>query len=78
MKIIFGKYIAIDPHILVGKPVIKGTRIPIDLILKKLSQNITVEEILKDYPRLNEKHIQEIMAYAYSLVSKEKVYPLYN
>ena len=41
-----------DPNILVGKPIIKGTRIPVNLILKKLAQNISIEEILKDFPRL--------------------------
>ncbi len=76
MKVIYGKYIVTDPDILVGKPFIKGTRIPVDLILKKLAQDIPVEDLLKDYPRLNRKHIQEIMAYAHSLISKEKVYPL--
>jgi len=76
MKTIFGKYIVTDPKILVGKPVVKGTRIPVDLILKKLAQNVPTEEILKDYPRLIKKQIQEILAYAHSLVAKEKVYPL--
>lgn len=76
MNTIFGENIVTDPKILVGKPVIKGTRVPVDLILKKLAQNITVEEILKDYPRLTRKHIQEILAYAHSLVAKEEIYPL--
>lgn len=76
MRHIFGKYIITDPQILAGKPVIKGTRIPVDLILKKLAQNITTEEILKDYPRLTKKHIQEILAYAHSLIAKEDIYPL--
>ena len=50
--------IEIDSNILLGKPVIKGTRIPVEMILRKLSQNISVEEILTDYPRLNRKDIQ--------------------
>ena len=76
MKIIYGKHIIADPKILAGKPVVKGTRIPVDLILKKLAQNITIEEILTDYPRLNKGHIQEILAYTHSLVAKEHIYPL--
>ncbi len=75
MKIIYGRYIATDPNILVGKPVIKGTRIPVDLILKKLAQNINVNEILKDYPRLNKGHIREVLGYAHSLIAKEQIYP---
>lgn len=76
MKVIYGKNIVTDPEVLVGKPIIRGTRIPVDLILKKLAQNTPVEEILKDYPRLTKKHIQEIVHYAHSMISKEKVYPL--
>lgn len=75
MKVIFGKDIVADPEILAGKPVIRGTRIPVDLILKKLAENIPTDEILRDYPRLTKGHIQEILKYAHSLVSREEVYP---
>ncbi len=75
MKVIFGKNIIADPEVLAGKPVIRGTRIPVDLILKKLAENITAEQILKDYPRLTKTHIQEILKYAHSLVAGEEVYP---
>lgn len=64
MKVIFGKNIVTDPGVLVGKPVIRGTRIPADLILKKVADGIPMEEILKDYPRLTKEHIQEILKYA--------------
>ncbi|KKR88064.1 MAG: Protein containing DUF433 [Candidatus Curtissbacteria bacterium GW2011_GWA1_41_11] len=75
MKVIFGKNIIADSQILAGKPVIRGTRIPVDLILKKLAENIPADEILRDYPRLTKDHIQEILKYAHSLVSREEVYP---
>lgn len=75
MKVIFGKSIVADPEILTGKPVIRGTRIPLDLILKKLAEGVQVKEILKDYPRLTKSHIQEILKYAHSLVAREEVYP---
>jgi len=76
MKVIFGKNIVADPEILTGKPVIRGTRIPVDLILKKLAEGIQVKEILTDYPRLTKGHIQEILKYAHSLVAREEVYPV--
>lgn len=76
MKTIFGKNIVADPEVLAGKPVIRGTRIPVDLILKKLAENIPTDEILKDYPRLTKGHIQEILKYAHSLVAREEVYPV--
>ena len=75
MKVIFGKNIVADPDILAGKPIIRGTRIPVDLILKKLAGGAPAKEILKDYPRLTKGHIQEILKYAHSLVSREEVYP---
>ncbi len=52
------KRIVVDPKIMVGKPVIKGTRIPVGLILKKLAQKIDVKEILEDFPRLKEEDIK--------------------
>ena len=41
-----------------GKPVITGTRIPVDLIIKKLAQNMDVEDVLQDYPRLSKETIR--------------------
>lgn len=68
--------IVIDPKIMVGKPVIKGTRIPVEHILRKLAQNIDVEEILKDYPRLAKEDIQAAIMYAESLVENTDIFPL--
>ncbi|MBI2612070.1 DUF433 domain-containing protein [Candidatus Gottesmanbacteria bacterium] len=50
-------YIAINPKIMAGKPVIRGTRIPVDLIIRKLAQKMDVEEIIRDYPRLKKEAI---------------------
>lgn len=74
MRVIFGKNIVTDPEILTGKPVIRGTRIPVDLILKKLAEDIPVKEILRDYPRLTKGNIKEVLKYAHSLVAKQEVY----
>lgn len=68
--------IVVDPKIMVGKPVIKGTRIPVELILKKLAQNIDVKEILEDFPRLKEEDIRAAIMYAESLVENSEEYPL--
>jgi uncharacterized protein (DUF433 family) len=53
-----------NPQIMMGKPVIKGTRIPVDIILRKLGDKISVEEILRDYPRLTEEDIKAAVLYA--------------
>jgi uncharacterized protein (DUF433 family) len=72
----YQKYITIDPKIMAGKPVIKGTRIPVDLIIKKLAQKMDIDEILKDYPRLTKEAIQAALWYAGEIISKEEVYPV--
>jgi uncharacterized protein (DUF433 family) len=53
-----------DPAILVGKPVIKGTRIPVELILKHLAQNPDVTELFAAYPRLTIEDVKAALAYA--------------
>jgi uncharacterized protein (DUF433 family) len=68
--------IEINPQIMLGKPVIKGTRITVEIILKKLSQNISFEEILSDYPRLKREDIQAAIAYAATALSTDELLPL--
>lgn len=62
--------ITINPKIMFGKPVITGTRIPVEIILDKLEVGQTTEEILQDYPRLTEADIKAAVAYANKLVKK--------
>lgn len=68
--------IVADPDIMVGKPVIKGTRIPVELILKLLAQGITTEEILEEYPRLIRDDVLAAIDYAHDTVALEEVYAL--
>jgi len=68
--------IAVDPKVMVGKPVIRGTRIPVALILRMLGQGIPTEEILRDYPRLERADIEAAIAYAARVVEHEDVFPL--
>lgn len=72
----YQKRITIDPKIMVGKPVITGTRVPVELLLKKLAQGMSVEEILKDYPRITKEDIQAAIYYALEAVEGEKAYPI--
>lgn len=71
----YQKYITIDSKIMVGKPVFTGTRIPVDLILRKLAQNTDIGEILKDYPRLKKEAIQAALWYAGEVINEEEIYP---
>ena len=49
--------IEISPNIMLGKPVIRGTRIPVELLIRKLSEGATIADLLDAYPRLTEKDI---------------------
>ena len=57
------KRIVINPKVMVGKPVIKGTRIPVDTIVRPLAQGVTQEEILEDYPNLEKEDIWAALGY---------------
>ena len=67
--------IEINPQILAGKPVIKGTRISVELILRMLSQGISVEEILEEYPHLTEEDVKAALTYAAEALAVEEVLP---
>jgi uncharacterized protein (DUF433 family) len=63
--------IVIDPDILVGKPVIKGTRIPVYLIVEFLANGMTQKEILKEYPELKKNDIKAALLYASKCLERE-------
>lgn len=64
--------IEINPKIMMGKPVIKGTRIPIELILKKISEGATESDILDAYPRLDPEDIRAAVGYAADTLAHEE------
>jgi len=70
--------IVVDPEILVGKPVVRGTRIPVELVLRKLSQNLDIDSLFQDYPRLTVEDVQACIRYAGALVEGEDVFPASN
>ena len=61
-----------DPKIMLGKPVIRGTRITVELVLRKLSEGATEEELLEAYPHLQREDIRAAIAYAADTVSHEE------
>ena len=63
------------PGILGGKPVIKGTRIPVDLILERLTVDLDVTTLFEDYPELTEADIKACIAFAKELVDDEESFP---
>lgn len=66
--------IVIDPDVLVGKPVIKGTRISVDLIIDLLARGYSKEQILEQYDHVSTEDIQACLAYASEVLRSEKVY----
>jgi uncharacterized protein (DUF433 family) len=66
------KRIVIDPEVLAGKPVIKGTRIPVYLIIELLANGITEKEILRQYPTLKKEDIKAALLYASKCLENEE------
>lgn len=65
--------ITVDPNVLAGKPVIRGMRISVELILDLLSQGATFEELQRDYPMLEREDVLACLAYAKRLVAGEEI-----
>jgi uncharacterized protein (DUF433 family) len=65
--------IEINPNVMLGKPVIRGTRITVEAVLRKLSEGATEAELLDAYPRLCREDIQAAMRYAADALSHEEV-----
>ncbi len=66
------------PGVVGGKPVIKGTRIPVALILERLEEDINTKLLFEDYPQLTPEDIKACLWYAKELVQGEEIYPLEN
>jgi uncharacterized protein (DUF433 family) len=64
--------IEINPNVMLGKPVIRGTRIPVEMILRKLGQGATEADLLDAYPRLTPEDIRAALAYAADTVAHEE------
>lgn len=68
--------ISVDPAVLVGKPVIKGTRLSVDFLLELLAEGWTNSEILRNYPQLTEDDLKAALHYAAESLKQEHVVPL--
>ena len=70
------KYVHSDFEIMMGKPVITGTRIPVELILEKIAAGETFEQILEAHPRLTREAIRSTIAFAAEALRADVVYPV--
>ncbi len=67
----YKNYLEAKPDVMLGKPVIKGTRITVELILKKMSEGASVGDIKMMYPNLTSEQINACIEYAYDVVANE-------
>jgi len=68
--------IILDPEVLAGKPVIKGTRIAVEFVIDLLAQEWTESDILENYPGLTHEDLKACLGYASAVMHAEKVYPI--
>ncbi len=66
--------IEVNPRILLGKPVIRGTRISVELILRKLSEGTTDEDLVDAYPTLSREDVRAAVAYAADVIARRGAY----
>lgn len=65
--------IQVNPNIMLGKAVIRGTRIPVELIIRKLGEGANVEDLLDAYPNLTKEDIREALIYAADVLENEEI-----
>ena len=65
-----------DPGVLVGKPVVKGTRLSVEFVVDLLANGWTTDEVLRNYPGLTSDDIRACLSYASQLLHEEQVFPL--
>lgn len=73
---IWEERIAADPAVLVGKPVIKGTRLAVEFVVGLLAQGWSESDVLRNYPGITREDVLACLAYAQERLSEERVYPL--
>src|SRR3989304_7470413 len=73
IAMIYKGRIITDPAIMLGKPIIKGTRITVEHVLRKLSEGMTVEELLEEYPHLTKEDILAALSYSADVIEREEL-----
>mgnify|MGYP001573619545 FL=1 len=76
MKTIINRHISIDSAFCHGRPVFKGTRIPVSTILELIESGMSIEEILQGLPSLTKKGIQAALHFAAQVIEKEEFIPV--
>jgi uncharacterized protein (DUF433 family) len=74
----WSNWIVADPKVMMGKPVISGTRITVELILEKLAAGEAVEQLIEAHPRLTPEAIRAALAFASDVLHSETIYSFYE
>jgi uncharacterized protein (DUF433 family) len=69
----YKQYIERNPNIMLGKPIIKGTRITVELIMRKLADGYNIDNILQSYPHLTKEQIFATLEYAADIIANELI-----
>jgi len=70
----YNKHIIRDPQIMLGKPIIKGTRLTVELIMRKLAGGYSVENLIESYPQLSKEQIASVFEYVADVIANEEVF----
>jgi uncharacterized protein (DUF433 family) len=69
----YSKYIIRDPNVMLGKPIIKGTRITVELLMRKLAGGFSIEKLIESYPHISREQILAAFEYAADLIANEEI-----
>jgi len=69
----YSKRIISNPDIMLGKPIIKGTRISVELILRKIAEGMAIDELLDAYPQLKREDVLAAVSYSADVIAKDEL-----
>ena len=75
-RINWKNYVIVDPEIHHGEPRIKGTRVPVAMLVGSIADGMTIEEVMKEYPQITREAVQAALAYAADVVRHDILLPL--
>ncbi|MEW6030000.1 MAG: DUF433 domain-containing protein [Chloroflexota bacterium] len=75
-RINWKNFVAVDPEIHHGEPCIKGTRVPVAMLVGSIADGMTIEEVTKEYPQITREAVQAALAYAAEVVRQDILLPL--